>query len=76
MDILLFLLFRGNIFLKGGVSLSELEPKVGNVADIFKFNTDNRIDISNLDPNIRAVYVVLQEEMFNALRILENSISK
>lgn len=56
--------------------MDELEPKIGNVADIFKINTDRRIDSSLLDDNTSTMYNVLQEELFNALRILENEISK
>lgn len=56
------------------MSENDLDPKPGNIADIFKLNTEKRIDESLLDSQTRAVYAVLQEETINALRLLENAI--
>lgn len=53
----------------------DLDPKLGNITDIFKLNTEKRIDESTItDSQTRAVYAVLREEMSNALRLLENAI--
>lgn len=54
--------------------MSELEPNLRNISDIFKLNTDKRIDISNLSANERAIYEVLQDETYKAIRLLENLI--
>lgn len=54
--------------------MSELDPKLGNIADIFKLNTEKRVDWSALDPDIQVAFSVLHEELFAALRLLENSI--
>lgn len=56
------------------MSENDLDPKPGNIADIFKLNTGKRIDESLLDSQTRAVFTVLQEEMIDALRLLENAI--
>lgn len=53
----------------------DIDPKPGNIADIFKLNTEKRIgDSLLLDEQTRTVFSVLQEEMFDALRLLENAI--
>ncbi|MBD5547544.1 MAG: hypothetical protein HDQ97_09110 [Lachnospiraceae bacterium] len=53
----------------------DIDPKPGNIADIFKLKTDKRIgDSLLLDEQTRTVFSVLQEEMFDALRLLENAI--
>lgn len=53
-----------------------MEYEIGVIADAFKLNTDKRILKDYLDPNTLAVYETLQDELFKALRVLENSVIK
>lgn len=50
-----------------------IEYEKGNTAAAFVHNTDCRIDKSSLEPDILAVYEVLQEELSKALRIIDNA---
>lgn len=54
--------------------MPELDPKLGNIADVFKLNTEKRVDWSALDPDMQVAFSVLREELFDALRLLENAI--
>lgn len=54
--------------------MPELDPKLENIADVFKLNTEKRVDWSALDPDIQVAFSVLREELFDALRLLENAI--
>lgn len=54
--------------------MSELEPKLGNIADIFKLNTNKRVDFSVLTANEQAIFEVMQDELYKAIRLLENAI--
>lgn len=51
-----------------------MEYKLGEIASAFIYNTDKRISKDLLDPNTLAVYETLQEELFKALRVIENSL--
>lgn len=54
--------------------MPEFDPKLGNIADVFKLNTEKRVDWSALDPDMQVAFSVLREELFDALRLLENAI--
>lgn len=54
--------------------MPEFDPKLGNIADVFKLNTEKRVDWSTLDPDMQVAFSVLREELFDALRLLENAI--
>lgn len=51
-----------------------MEYEIGKIADAFVVNTNSRIDKSNLDVNTLAMCETLQDELFKALRILENAV--
>lgn len=55
--------------------MSEIEYKIGNVADAFKDATDKRFASEKSDNvEISVAFEILQDELFKALRVLENAI--
>lgn len=50
--------------------------ELGRIADSFLINTNKRINAKDLEPDLQVVYEVMQDELFKALRVLENCISK
>lgn len=55
----------------------EIEYKLGSVADAFSDTVKKRIENEQIESiELAAAINILTEELFHALRILENSISK
>lgn len=54
--------------------MSDIEYELGNIADAFKKNTNKRIENEQLTGNDLVVFNLLQEELWKALRTLENAI--
>lgn len=55
---------------------SNIEPKLGNIADLYMVETRERLCKSELDSGVQIAFEILQEETYKALRLLENEICK